>query len=143
MSDVRKTSLLKRLLKFTRSSSHHVDTKKDLGHKGEEIAAQYLQKQGFKIIERNYRHRRGEIDIVAREGKTLVFIEVKTAASTQYGPPESWVGFRKQKQVAKMAEAYLQERHLTHVDCRFDVIAVDTTRDNGINHIQNAFWIKT
>ncbi|UCE20635.1 MAG: YraN family protein [Gemmatimonadota bacterium] len=136
-------TVFKNPFNFSRNRSLHVDKKKDLGKKGEELAVQFIRRQGFEILERNYHHRRGEIDIVARDRKTLVFIEVKTATSNQYGPPESWVDSRKQQQVAKIAAAYLQERKVTNVDCRFDVIAVDHTRENSINHIQNAFWIET
>lgn len=143
MADSRFLSLVKNLFSFSRDGSQPVESKKTVGKKGEEVAAHFLRRQGFEILERNYHYRRGEIDIVARDRKTLVFIEVKTATSDRYGPPEGWVDFRKQQQVAKIATAYLQEHKLTNVDCRFDVIAVDTTKENGINHIRNAFWIGT
>lgn len=136
-------SFLKKWLGISRNRVSQIETKKDLGTRGEDLAAAFLQKKGIQILERNYRYGHGEIDIVAREGETLVFVEVKTAATDEYGPPEGWVDARKQRQIGKIAEAYLQEHKRIDVDCRFDVIAVDATKNHGIHHIQNAFWIKT
>ena len=136
-------SLWGRLRKISRIGSSHDEKKKDVGAKGEGLAAHFLQRRGVEILERNYRHGRGEIDIVARDGTTVVFVEVKTATSNQFGSPEGWVHSRKQQQVARIATAYLQEHRLTDVDCRFDVITVDVAKGNEINHIKNAFWIRT
>ena len=110
-----------------------------MGAEGERIAVQFLQRKGVEIIERNYRHGHGEIDIIARDRGVLVFVEVKTAMSDRFGPPEGWVDRRKQRQIARLASAYIQRNHLTDVDCRFDVVAVDGTRNYEIHYIQNAF----
>lgn len=102
----------------------------------------YLQRQGIEILEQNYRRGGGEIDIVARDGKVLVFVEVKTATTDHFGPPEGWVDPRKQRQVAKIATAYLQAHRMADVDCRFDVVTIDAAQGNQINHIRNAFWME-
>ena len=127
----------------SQSEANQIEKKKNLGAKGEDAASTFLMKKGMQILERNYRWGRGEIDIVAREGTTLVFVEVKTATTDEYGPPEGWVDSRKQRQIAKIAAAYLQEHRLADIDCRFDVIAVDETKKQRIHHIRNAFWVKT
>ena len=134
-------SLLKKLLRGSRTRIREDRSQKEVGAKGEGVAATFLQRQGMDVLERNYRHGHGEIDIVARDGTTLVFVEVKTATTDQFGPPEGWVDPRKQRQVAKIAEAYLQRHRISDVDCRFDVVAVDARQDDRITHIQNAFWI--
>ncbi len=113
-----------------------------MGAEGEQIAVKFLQRKGVEIVERNYRHGRGEIDIVARDRGVLVFVEVKTAMSNQFGSPEGWVDKRKQQQIARLASGYIQRNHLTDIDCRFDVVAVDATRNYEINYIQDAFWIE-
>lgn len=117
-------------------------TAKKVGDRGEEIAGAFLRKKGYLIVEVNYRIARGELDIIARDGATLVFVEVKSGRSAQFGPPESWVTPRKQRQLGRLAAAYLQRHHLVEGDCRFDVVAV-TFRDGAadITHIENAFWL--
>lgn len=96
----------------------------NLGKKGEEIALRYLKKQGYKIIEQNYRSHLGEIDLIAKEKDILVFIEVKTRQSLRFGPPELAVHWHKQQQIAKVALDYLN-RYKDKIDgCRFDVVAI-------------------
>ena len=136
-------SVLRKLFKETGSQKDEDGEEKSLGARGEDMASAYLRKRGMSILQRNYRHGYGEIDIVAREGKTLVFVEVKTASTEDYGPPEGWVDERKQRQIAKMAAAYLQEHGIRDTDCRFDVVTVNAMNNNKINHIENAFWIQT
>lgn len=108
------------------------------------MAAQFLRKKDFQILDRNYRWARGEIDIVAKKDEMLIFVEVKTAQSKTFGPPETWVDERKQQQLGKVAERYLQEKEIEGMDCRFDVVAI-TTQTQGkewkIQHIENAFWL--
>ena len=135
-------SLLKRLMKRSRGGPFPAQ-KKALGPHGEDVAVTFLQKQGIEILQRNYRCPRGEIDVVAREGSTLVFVEVKTATTGEFGPPEGWVDSRKQRQVGRIAAAYLQEHRVADTDCRFDVVTVMGRQDPSINHIRNAFWIET
>jgi len=98
--------------------------KKELGKKGEEIALRFLKKRGFRIIEKNYVCKMGEMDIIAREKDTLVFIEVKTRTSTMFGPPQLAVNSSKQRQLSKVALNYLKEKQLEDVKARFDVVAI-------------------
>ncbi len=112
------------------------------GARGEELAAAYLRRKGYEILCRNYRCARGEIDIVAKDGQVLVFVEVKTGRSHSFGPPESWVDRRKQEHLGQAAAVYLEERGLEDVDCRFDVVAVRWEHDEArVQHIENAFWL--
>ncbi len=115
---------------------------KDLGQLGEELAAQFLKKKDYEILERNYRWARGEIDIVAKKENILIFVEVKTTQSERFGPPETWVDSRKQQQIGIVAERYLQEKEIDEMDCRFDVVAV-TLHGKAweIKHLENAFWL--
>lgn len=101
-----------------------VTSKRDTGRLGEEVALRYLSRQGYQIVERNYRCRLGEIDLVAREGKELVFIEVKTRSSTRFGLPQEAVNRDKQWRLSRLAQYYLVDRKLVGVSCRFDVVAV-------------------
>ncbi|HID96241.1 MAG TPA: YraN family protein [Candidatus Latescibacteria bacterium] len=116
--------------------------RKAVGSKGEGLAAEFLKRKGFRILERNYRTRAGEIDIIARKGDTLVFVEVKTDRSGQFGPPETWVTPAKQRQIAKMATWYINSKRIMGVDLRFDVIGI-SFKEGGreINHIEDAFWV--
>ncbi len=112
------------------------------GQKAEDLAARHLKRRGYKIVARNYRTRAGEIDIIAREGPSLVFIEVKGRQSTRYGSAKAAVTARKQHQVAKMALWYLKETDQMGVKARFDVVAV-TQKDEGatIEIVRNAFQL--
>jgi putative endonuclease len=98
--------------------------KKELGKKGEEKALRFLKKNGYRIIENNYVCKMGEMDIIAREKDTLVFIEVKTRTSTEFGPPQLAVNLSKQRQLSKVALNYLKEKHLEDPKARFDVVAI-------------------
>lgn len=94
------------------------------GAEGEEIAAGFLIKKGYRIIQRNYRNVLGEIDIVARDGNTLVFVEVKARSGMQFGSPQGAVDLRKQAKMSRVALAYLKDKRIGPCDCRFDVIAI-------------------
>ena len=98
--------------------------KKELGKEGEEIAIRFLKKNGYKIIERNYVCKMGEMDIIAREKDTLVFVEVKTRTSTAFGPPQLAVNSAKQMQLSKVALYFLKEKQLEDTNARFDVVAI-------------------
>ncbi len=117
------------------------DAKQKLGQIGEDLAVKLLTGKGFEIVERNYRYGHGEIDIIAKDGDELVFVEVKTRHNLEYGEPEYAVTKKKQKQIKKIAELYLYEKEIENVDCRIDVIAVlmEKGKDPVINHIVNAF----
>jgi putative endonuclease len=114
--------------------------KKDLGRRGEEVAFRFLKKKGYRIIEKNYACKMGEMDIIAKEKDTLVFIEVKTRTSSLFGPPQLAVNFSKQRQLSKVALNYLKEKHLEEVKARFDVVAILLGQNKeGIELIRNAF----
>lgn len=95
-----------------------------LGAQGEEIAVRFLSKQRFRILERNYTTPLGEIDIIARQGRNLVFIEVKTRRSQAFGSPAEAVGPRKQNQIVKAAKWYLASGHGRGLQPRFDVVSI-------------------
>ncbi len=117
------------------------DKKRNIGKEGEEIAAAYLVKKGFKIIERNYRYSHGEIDIIAEEKDDLVFIEVKTRMNLEFGEPEYAINAKKIKQIKKMAELYLFDKEIDEINCRFDVVAIVLGNGDNpfIKHYENAF----
>jgi len=98
--------------------------KKELGQKGEEVAIQFLKKNGYRILETNYVCKLGEIDIIAKEKDTLTFIEVKTRTSTLFGPPQLSVTPAKQMQLSKAALYFMKEKNLENVKARFDVVAI-------------------
>lgn len=91
---------------------------------GESLAAKHLQTRGYRILAQNYRARRGEIDLIARDGEFIVFVEVKTRRSLKFGLPQAAVTLQKQRQISKVALAYLQSRNRMDAPCRFDVIAI-------------------
>ncbi len=113
--------------------------KKMLGKEGEDRAAKYLTGQGYKIIERNYRTRAGEIDLIALHRDVVVFVEVKTRTSDAYGSPELAVNPRKQRRMIKAALGYITYKRLHQVPCRFDVVAISNGKDQEVELIQNAF----
>lgn len=115
--------------------------KKQFGNRGEDIAADYLEGKDFEIIERNYHYGHGELDIIAKDKDVLVFVEVKTRKNLEFGPPELAITKNKQRQVRKVAEAYMIEKNITDTDVRIDVVAI-LIRKNlppKITHIENAF----
>lgn len=118
--------------------------RKRIGKKGEDQAVHYLKQKGYRILERNFRAERGEIDIIALDQDTLVFVEVKTKRHDHFGEPETWVNLKKQAQIGKIAQAYLQQRGIVDMDCRFDVIGVVfENQSSEIRHIQDAFWLES
>ncbi|GFO56581.1 UPF0102 protein [Geomonas sp. Red276] len=111
------------------------------GEVGESIAATYLEGQGFKVVERNFRCVCGEVDIVARDGRTIVFVEVKCRNNRLYGPPQLAVTPFKQRQISKAALVWLSKRKLFDAEARFDVVAIVLHKHDlpEIEHIKNAF----
>jgi putative endonuclease len=105
------------------------------------LAREFLLRKKYTIVETGFRMFRGEIDIVARDGPTLVFVEVKTRTSALYGRPEEAVTPQKQRQIRKVALGYLFQRRLGEVKCRFDVISILKQEDGpaSIRHFENAF----
>lgn len=99
---------------------------KDFGSWGEDIAAKFLRKKGYRIIERNFRCKKGEIDIVASEGDSLVFVEVKTRSTTKFGEPEEAVNPDKMHHLHRTAYIYLRKNKLRpgEITVRFDVVSI-------------------
>lgn len=98
--------------------------KDDLGRHGEDLAAEYLRRSGMTILDRNWRCRAGEIDIVARDGSALVVCEVKTRTSTAFGGPAEAVTRRKMRRLRELALHWLDDRGIYVPEIRFDVIAI-------------------
>jgi putative endonuclease len=114
--------------------------KQTFGEQGEAIAARHLKQNGYRIIERNYRTKLGEIDIIAKDKDTLVFVEVKARRSWQFGNPKAAVTPHKQRKISMVALHYLKATRRSNVSARFDVAAVTITRDKPqIEIIKNAF----
>jgi putative endonuclease len=114
-----------------------------LGERGEDYAVRYLRRQGYKILVRRFKSRAGEIDIVARHGEWLVFVEVKTRKSDRYGTPSESVNREKQRHMSKVALDYLRLLNNPQIRFRFDIVEVLLTEDakkpEDIRLIQNAF----
>ena len=113
-----------------------------LGVRGEKAAARFLKRQGYIIVGRGERDRIGEIDLVAVDGKTIVFVEVKTRTSGDLGHPAEAVDRNKQRQLTRVALSYLRRHDLLEYRARFDVIAIIWPSDQTqptIEHIKNAF----
>lgn len=111
--------------------------KKELGNLGEKLAVEYLQKENYKIIKRNFYCRQGEIDIIATKNEQIIFIEVKTRSSNLFGTPAEAVNILKQKHMKQVANYFLYKNNLIQVSTRFDVIEVMLS--NGrfkVNHIK-------
>lgn len=110
------------------------------GQKGESIAARHLKKCGYKILVQNYRNKIGEIDIVARDGDTIVFVEVKTRRSDHFGGPKWAVTFQKQRKISMVALSYLKEFRLNDHKARFDVVTVlENGKKPAVEVVKNAF----
>jgi len=116
--------------------------KQRLGKTGEDLAADFLKKKNFEILERNYRYGHKEIDIIGKDKNTVVFIEVKTGRSKDFGAPLEWVNLRKQKRMIEVAQDYIQKNDFTDFDFRFDVVAITIEKGKReIEHIENAFMV--
>ena len=112
--------------------------KKFLGRVGEEKAAEFLTKKGYKILKTNYKTHAGEIDLIAEDEKTIVFVEVKTRSNDNYGEPCEAVNLKKQEKSVKVATEYLIREKKTDSSCRFDVIEIEK---GEITHIFDAFGV--
>jgi putative endonuclease len=113
---------------------------KPLGRKGENLAASYLRDLGWEVVERNYRTRLGEIDLVCRDHDSIVFVEVKTRTETDFARPDQSVTQRKQAKLRRLVEEYLLRHNLESSDVRFDVLGVTLGgRRPEFEHIVGAF----
>jgi len=110
-----------------------------LGKEGEALAGQRLIEMGYRIIARNYRTRLGEIDIIAEENGTLVFVEVRTCQDSRHGYPKESVTFKKQRQLSRVALEYLNRHQMTEQKARFDVVSILMDGMVDVEVIQDAF----
>ncbi len=116
--------------------------RKTLGQRGEDAAARYLRRQGYKILARGDRSGPGELDLVMLDRKTIVFVEVKTRQSADIGRPEEAVDQQKQRRLTRLAVTFLKRHQLLNCPARFDVVAItwpEDSRSPTIDHIPNAF----
>lgn len=107
--------------------------------RGEELAARYLEGLGYRIVARNYRTRWGEIDIIARDGPVLAFVEVRRRGSGSLAHPAETVGRRKRDRLARTAADFLSNRGWWHFACRFDVVTVTEGEEPRVQLIRDAF----
>ncbi len=115
----------------------------EVGRIGEEIAVLYLKKQGYRILERNYRSRLGEIDIIAKDKDVLCFIEVKTRRSDKFGLPFEAISFLKQQRMIRTAKDYIHHKKIKDTQIRFDVVSVEAEQWlKYVNVIKNAFEVE-
>lgn len=112
--------------------------KRELGSRYEQAVGYYLEQQGYEVLEYNYRCHLGEIDIIAKEGGTLVFCEVKYRKNSWQGSSLEAVNEKKQRTIYKVAEHYLLTHHLKQVPCRFDVVGIE---DGHVILLKNAFEV--
>jgi len=134
--------MFRRLMASIGQWVRRVGAEKPLGVRGEAAAARYLKRRGYHIVARGDRLRPGEIDLVAVDRQTVVFVEVKTRESTEAGQPEEAVDAAKQRRLTRAAVAYLKRHGLLECPARFDVIAVTWPagqRRPAIEHFRNAF----
>lgn len=118
------------------------DPRHDLGKRGEDLAAKYLQRLGYRIIARRERVLRGDLDIIALDDRTVVFVEVRTRSDTLHGHPAETIDGRKQRRIATLANAYIRRHRLEDCRVRIDVVTVTLTGPDGqpeVEHFQNAF----
>jgi putative endonuclease len=114
------------------------------GSVGEQLAAEYLKKNGFIILDRNFRAGRfGEIDIVASENEYICFIEVKTRTGSLFGTPSEAVGYAKREKLKKLAWIYLKQRNLGEKNMRFDIVEVTGKRYNEEFKLNNIILIRS
>lgn len=113
----------------------------EAGEKGEQLAAQFLRDKGYQIVERNWRFGKAEVDIIARTGDTLCFVEVKLRTNTWAGEPYVFVGRQKQRLIIGAANRYIQRFGAENDEARFDVISiVHNEQYSRIDHLENAFY---
>jgi putative endonuclease len=119
------------------------DNLRILGAWGESIAAKYLQNRGYKILERNWRCARGEIDLIIDAGDILAFVEVKTRKSRAMGTPEEGLTAKKSLKLLELAQTYMLEKNID-VDWRIDMVAVECDTNGTLtrcDHLENVVWI--
>ena len=123
------------------SGSGRLNARQKLGAWGEQMAARHLEDKGYKIVARNWRCRRGEIDLVAQAGSVVVFVEVKTRRGRALGLPEEGLTPRKSRRLIELAQLYLAQQKLEDVEWRLDLVAVELDNSGKLlrcEHIANA-----
>ena len=115
-------------------------SKTSIGNEGEELAADYLERQGYSVIARKYRYKRFEIDLIAKKRNLLVFVEVKMRKNVLFGYPEDFVDYRKVDKIMEAADQYIYENR-TDQPIRFDIISIISDKGNiEIKHFKDAFY---
>ena len=125
-----------------RHNIEELPNKKTLGTQGEQLAIRFLKKKGYKILQRNYRCKIGEIDIVCYDHGTIAFVEVKTRFSDKFGSPELSVTEAKKRQILKVALHYVAKKKIEDINLRFDVVSIfypPTEKHPTITLFKNAF----
>lgn len=117
------------------------NSKIEIGKMGEDVAVNFLKRKGYKIIQRNYKNKLGEIDIIAKDSSALCFIEVKTRTNLKFGYPQEAITAAKQKKINKVALSYLKQYNLLNIPARFDIVSVVSNNQNkfDIEIIKDAF----
>ena len=111
----------------------------ELGKKGEDLAAAFLKDGGYKIVARNFRHQKAEVDIIARKNSTLAIIEVKTRSTPDFGNPQDFVKGKQIQNLVKAVDFFVTEHNLD-LEVRFDIIAIIKNKSGTkIEHLENAF----
>ena len=115
-----------------------------LGERGEALAWNFLRKQGYSILEKNYRTRFGEVDVVAQKQGVLIFLEVKTRRDSRFGLPSEAVDWKKRRKLGQVAEAYLIAKGLENRPARFDILSViwDGTGEPDFSLLEDAFTLE-
>jgi putative endonuclease len=127
-------------LRSTAGRSSSSDTKLEVGRAGEVLAAELLRKKKYDIVALNSKSKLGEIDIIARKGKMICFVEVKTRSSDEFGAGAEAVDFRKQKKIISLAQTFLLKNNYADCDIRFDVIDILISKGSSqIEHLEDAF----
>lgn len=124
---------------FNSKRNEGKDSSCQKGRTGEDIAADYMIGQGLRILSKNFRASCGEIDIIALDGKELVFVEVKARRTGEFGIGADSVGYYKQKKITNTAELYLNMTKVKYESCRFDVASVDLRTNSVVEYVRDAF----
>jgi putative endonuclease len=112
----------------------------DTGKQGEEIAAAYLAEEGYRIIDRNWRYGKGEVDIVCSKSQFIIFVEVKTRSTSYFGQPEEAVDKKKKAFLIRAADAYVNQKNIP-LEVRYDIISIVISEHrHTIRHIEDAFY---
>lgn len=121
-----------------------LDPRRIFGQEGEAEAERYLRRKGYRIVAKNLRSSLGELDLVAEDGRVLVFVEVKARRTTEFGGAIHAVDRHKQRKLVKLAAQFLAQRHWMDRMCRFDVVLLEpSTTALRVEHIQNAFEVSS